>query len=130
MFPNEFDPDDTLFNIVFYNALSYPIDFYGYDMEGRKHDISSKVNGGIETNKRTSLTTPWVFLKYSNRSKRLFAFFKNESRFIFKGKDYDVEKNKDNHVIINDNGKLSRTALRNSFGYYQIQDIIIGYLYS
>lgn len=74
-------------------------------MEGRKHEISNKVNSGIETNKRTSLTTPWVFLKYSNRSIRLFAFFKNIRGFIFKGKDYDIERNKDNHVIINDNGK-------------------------
>jgi len=111
VFPNEFEPDDTLYKIVFYNALSYPIDLYGYDMEGRKHEISNQVNSGHETTKRTSLTTPWVFLKYSNRSKRLFAFFKNIRGFIFKGKDYDIEKSEDNHVIINDDGKLIKIEI-------------------
>ena len=105
MFPNEFEENETFFNVVFYNALSYPIDFYGYNMEGIKHGISKKVTSGHERNEQTSLTIPWVFLNSNNRSKRLFAFFKNIRGSIFKGKDYDVEKNKDNHVIINDNGK-------------------------
>ena len=106
MFPNEFEDDDPSFTAIFYNSLPYPIDFYGYDFEGRKLQISKEIKRGHERTEQTSLMIPWVFVKSEDNSKRLFAFVKDTTGDIFKGKDFHANYNTTIHVIINDNGKF------------------------
>ena len=103
VFPNKFKKRDTNFQAVFYNSLAYPVELYGIDFEGIKHQHTKVLEPGSRRTEDTTLTIPWVF-KRSNDSVRLRAFVRNLNESVFKGQIFGVKHSPKLHIIISDNG--------------------------
>ena len=103
VFPNEFKKKDIKFEAVFYNSLTYPVEFYSIDIEGIKHQHTKSLEPGSTRTEDTTLTIPWVF-KRSNDSVRLRAFVRNLNESVFKGQIFGVKQSPKLHIIISDNG--------------------------
>ena len=88
---------------MFHNSLPYPIDFYGVDFEGRKIQQAKKVYSGQIREKETTLQIPWVF-KRSSDGKRLRSYLGYKYGSVFKGETFNVINDKENHVVISDQG--------------------------
>ena len=106
MFPNKFKKRDTKFEAVFYNSLAYPVDFYGIDYEGRRHQHTKMLEPGSTRIEDTAFTIPWVF-KRSNDSVRLRAFVWNVNGTVFKGEIFGAKQSSKIHIIISDNGNYN-----------------------
>ena len=106
VFPNHYKKFDTRYTAVFYNILPYPVDFYGIDFEGRKHQYSKEFLPGYTRKEETTARIPWVFKK-SNDTLRLFAFVGQNSTDVFKGLLWGVKENHEIHISISDNGNLA-----------------------
>ena len=114
VFPNHYKKFDTTYTAVFYNILPYPVDFYGIDFEGRKHQYSKEFLPGYTRKEETTARIPWVFKK-SNDTLRLFAFVGQKSTDVFKGLLFDVKENCEMHISISDNGNFNNRKLRNQY---------------
>ena len=89
--------------MVFHNSLPYPVDFYGVDFEGRKIQQSNEVFSGQTSKERTTLLVPWVF-KRSSDGTRLHSYLGNKNGSVFKGETFKAMIDKENHVVISDQG--------------------------
>ena len=106
IFPNNFKKKDPKFTAVFYNLLSYNIDLYGVEFEGRKHQITKELETGHRRKEITSLSIPWVF-KQSGKENRLLAFIGSLCMSFFKGETLGLKEGSTIHLTINENGKLN-----------------------
>ena len=111
VFPNHYKKFDTTYIAVFYNILPYPVDFYGIDFEGRKHQFSKEFLPGYTRKEETTARIPWVFKK-SNDTTRLFAFVGQNSTLVFKGLLFGVKENYQMHISISDNGNFNNRKLK------------------
>jgi hypothetical protein len=112
VFPNKFKKRDTNFAAVFYNSLTYPVELYGINFEGIKHQHTKVLEPGSTRTEDTTLTTPWVF-KRSNDSVRLRAFVRNLNGSVFKGEIFGAKQSSKIHIIISDNGNYTSVFTMN-----------------
>ena len=102
IFPRLFN-ETISFTAIFYNRVSYSIEFYTVDEEGRKGQFTKALDFEDKKQVDTFHTHPWVFRK-SGHGEKLFAFASGVKASIFEGKDFGAKKDSKFHVIISDKG--------------------------